>query len=87
MDCLTEIRLRRRSKAYGKLPLPEVSSQLFSVPRRIELTLERARFDVPSDCSVELSPLGVKFFTETFEAFDKVTKDLLGPTYTYCVDL
>lgn len=52
-----------------------MSSQLFSVPRRIELTLERVRFDVPSDCSVELSPLGVKFFTETFEAFDKVTKN------------
>lgn len=64
-----------------------MSSQLFSVPRRIELTLERVRFDVPSDCSVELSPLGVKFFTETFEAFDKVTQNYMGSAYTYCVDL
>ena len=31
------------------------------------------RFDVPPDCSVELSPLGYQFFTEIFEIFDKVT--------------
>ena len=30
------------------------------------------RFDVPADCSVELSPLGYQFFTDTFEIFDKV---------------
>jgi len=30
------------------------------------------RFDVPSDCSVELSPLGYQFFTDIFEIFDKV---------------
>ncbi|KAI0269742.1 P-loop containing nucleoside triphosphate hydrolase protein [Gloeopeniophorella convolvens] len=29
------------------------------------------KFDVPSDCSVELSPLGYQFFTDVFEAFDK----------------
>ncbi|KAI0689049.1 mitochondrial Rho 1 [Cytidiella melzeri] len=29
------------------------------------------RFDVPHDCSVELSNLGIKFLTETFTAFDK----------------
>lgn len=29
------------------------------------------RFDVPPDCSVELSPLGYHFFTELFETFDK----------------
>ncbi|XP_006462756.1 hypothetical protein AGABI2DRAFT_224362 [Agaricus bisporus var. bisporus H97] len=29
------------------------------------------RFDVPSDCSVELSPLGYQFFTDIFETFDK----------------
>ncbi|KAG6857141.1 hypothetical protein H0H87_008711 [Tephrocybe sp. NHM501043] len=28
-------------------------------------------FDVPSDCSVELSPLGYQFFTDIFETFDK----------------
>ncbi|KAI0300358.1 mitochondrial Rho 1 [Russula brevipes] len=29
------------------------------------------KFDVPSDCSVELSPLGYQFFTDIFEVFDK----------------
>ncbi|KAI0345973.1 mitochondrial Rho 1 [Trametopsis cervina] len=29
------------------------------------------KFDVPHDCSVELSTLGVKFLTDTFTAFDK----------------
>ncbi|KIM43100.1 hypothetical protein M413DRAFT_443915 [Hebeloma cylindrosporum] len=29
------------------------------------------KFDVPSDCSVELSPLGYQFFTDIFEIFDK----------------
>ncbi|KDQ62481.1 hypothetical protein JAAARDRAFT_121545 [Jaapia argillacea MUCL 33604] len=29
------------------------------------------RFDVPYDCSVELSPLGYHFFTDVFETFDK----------------
>jgi hypothetical protein len=30
------------------------------------------RFDVPVDCSAELSPSGYTFFTDLFEAFDKV---------------
>jgi Ras family protein T1 len=30
---------------------------------------------VPSDCSVELSPLGYQFFTDIFEIFDKVCCD------------
>jgi hypothetical protein len=34
------------------------------------------RFDVPVDCSAELSPSGYTFFTDLFEAFDKV-----GPSY------
>lgn len=29
------------------------------------------RFDVPHDCSVELSPKGYRFFTDIFETFDK----------------
>ena len=32
----------------------------------------RFRYDVPLDCSVELSPLGYQFFTDIFEVFDKV---------------
>jgi Ras family protein T1 len=31
------------------------------------------RFDVPYDCSVELSPLGNQFLTDIFEAYDKVS--------------
>lgn len=30
------------------------------------------RFDVPHDCSVELSPQGYQFFTDIFQIFDKV---------------
>lgn len=30
------------------------------------------RFDVPSDCTVELSSMGNQFFTDIFERFDKV---------------
>ena len=30
------------------------------------------RFDVPYDCSVELSHSGYQFFTDIFETFDKV---------------
>lgn len=37
------------------------------------LNLFFLRFDVPADCSVELSPLGYQFFTEIFEIFDKVS--------------
>ncbi|ETW81671.1 hypothetical protein HETIRDRAFT_36706 [Heterobasidion irregulare TC 32-1] len=29
------------------------------------------KFEVPPDCSVELSPLGYQFFTDIFETFDK----------------
>ncbi|KZP33470.1 mitochondrial Rho GTPase [Athelia psychrophila] len=29
------------------------------------------KFDVPHDCSVELSPLGYQFFTDIFQTFDK----------------
>ncbi|KAG8888611.1 ERMES complex Ca(2+)-binding regulatory GTPase gem1, partial [Tulasnella sp. 332] len=29
------------------------------------------KFDVPYDCSVELSPLGYQFFTDIFEVYDK----------------
>ena len=32
----------------------------------------RPRFDVPYDCSVELSPKGYQFLTDIFVTFDKV---------------
>ena len=34
---------------------------------------QRSRFDVPYDCSVELSPLGNQFLTDIFEAYDKAS--------------
>lgn len=37
------------------------------------------RFDVPPDCSVELSPLGYQFFTDIFETFDKVSPMFTHP--------
>lgn len=30
------------------------------------------RFDIPVDCTAELSPRGYQFFTDIFETFDKV---------------
>lgn len=41
-----------------------------------EFTDTFSRFDVPADCSVELSPLGYQFFTDIFEIFDKVRIDI-----------
>lgn len=38
------------------------------------------KFDVPHDCSVELSPQGVKFLTEVFNAFDKDSDGELNQT-------
>lgn len=32
----------------------------------------RCRFDVPYDCSVELSALGYQFFTDIYDKFNKV---------------
>jgi hypothetical protein len=34
--------------------------------------LYASSFDVPTDCSVELSPDGYQFFAELLQAFDKV---------------
>lgn len=34
-------------------------------------------FDIPSDCTAELSPRGYQFFTDIFESFDQV-----GPCLT-----
>lgn len=37
------------------------------------------RFDVPYDCSAELSPLGNQFLTDIFEAYDKDQDGALSP--------
>ncbi|KAF9221671.1 mitochondrial Rho GTPase [Gyrodon lividus] len=37
------------------------------------------KFDVPHDCSVELSPKGYQFFTDIFETFDKDQDGALKP--------
>lgn len=43
------------------------------------------RFDVPSDCSVELSHSGNQFFTDIFEAYDRVRPFycVVAPSYSY----
>ncbi|KAJ3715456.1 P-loop containing nucleoside triphosphate hydrolase protein [Lentinula raphanica] len=38
------------------------------------------KFDVPPDCSVELSPPGYQFFTDIFETFDKDQDGALNPS-------
>ncbi|GJN94539.1 hypothetical protein Rhopal_007622-T1 [Rhodotorula paludigena] len=37
------------------------------------------RFDVPSDCTAELSPRGYQFFTDVFESFDQDHDGALSP--------
>jgi hypothetical protein len=41
------------------------------------------RFDVPGDCSVELSPLGNQFLTDIFEAYDRVSPASQHQPVTY----
>ncbi|GAA5820860.1 hypothetical protein JCM3770_007272 [Rhodotorula araucariae] len=38
------------------------------------------RFDIPSDCTAELSPRGYQFFTDIFELFDQDRDGALSPT-------
>ncbi|KAF5372263.1 hypothetical protein D9757_009626 [Collybiopsis confluens] len=38
------------------------------------------KFDVPPDCSIELSPPGYQFFTDVFETFDKDQDGALNPS-------
>ncbi|KAJ3712734.1 EF hand associated-domain-containing protein [Lentinula guzmanii] len=38
------------------------------------------KFDIPPDCSVELSPPGYQFFTDIFETFDKDQDGALNPS-------
>ena len=37
------------------------------------------RFDIPADCTAELSPKGYQFFTDVFETFDKDRDGALSP--------
>ncbi|GAA6063707.1 hypothetical protein JCM10212_004434 [Sporobolomyces blumeae] len=38
------------------------------------------RFDIPSDCTAELSPKGYQFFTDIFETFDQDRDGALSPS-------
>ncbi|GAA5913928.1 hypothetical protein JCM6882_004399, partial [Rhodosporidiobolus microsporus] len=38
------------------------------------------RFDIPSDCTAELSPRGYQFFTDIFETFDQDRDGALSPS-------
>ena len=43
-------------------------------------------FDIPSDCTAELSPRGYQFFTDIFESFDQVTSpavEVLSARYSH----
>jgi hypothetical protein len=69
MDRPQKAWLRGRPSISRIVPLSSVREQL-SKPSSFDLM--RYRFDVPLDCSVELTPLGYQFFTDIFEVFDKV---------------
>lgn len=72
MDGTAAVRIRRGSPVDRSLPISKVSAARSSpcvYPDRLTRLL--LRFEVPHDCSVELSPLGYKFFTDIFEAYDK----------------
>ena len=71
VDCAKNIRIWRRSETHRGVPVPEVCPRTAS--SRSCFTYY-SRFDVPHDCTVELSPLGVKFLTEIFNAYDKVIR-------------
>lgn len=70
MGCPQKIRLWGGPSINGSIPLSQVSPAMIHI-NPADLTSSH-RFDVPSDCSVELSPLGYQFFTDVFEVFDKV---------------
>lgn len=39
-----------------------------------------SRFDIPSDCTSELSPKGYQFFTDLFESYDQDRDGALNQT-------
>ncbi|KAF9568805.1 mitochondrial Rho GTPase [Agrocybe pediades] len=57
----------------GRLETTWTVLRKFGYAEDLELTESflLPKFDVPADCSVELSPLGYQFFTEIFEIADK----------------
>ena len=69
MDNPQIVWLWRRLETRGILPVPEVS--VSRVAPFVVVSTESFRFDVPHDCSVELSHLGYQFFTDIFMMFDK----------------
>lgn len=75
-DGLTEagfLYLHTRFIQEGRLETTWQVLRKFGYGEDLKLTEEflYPKFDVPHDCSVELSPLGYQFFTEVFEKFDK----------------
>lgn len=66
------LRVWRGLDAEGGVLVPEVSR-----PFQVQLLRSggnltpRRRFDIPFDCTAELSPKGYQFFTDIFETFDK----------------
>lgn len=77
MDCPTAIRICRRLEAHRELAGSKVSRRQTIAITRVMNSVHLLRFDVPHDCSVELSPKGYQFFTDIFQIFDKVCPSFL----------
>lgn len=78
MDSPPEIWIRRRSFAKRRLFVTAVRV-LDDDKKCSGLLISRrlCRFEVPPECSVELSPHGYQFFAELFQVFDKVSAQVL----------
>lgn len=72
------IRLWGRPETCRVLPIPEVIGSY--IVQIVVVLTESFRFDVPYDCSVELSHLGYQFFTDIFMMFDKDRDGSLNAT-------
>lgn len=80
MDSAEKIWVCRRSNFDRIISATKVRFVL-SLVYQLFLVFSFCRFDVPPDCSVELSHLGYQFFTEIFEIFDKVVTFLVPIFY------
>lgn len=69
MGCVEGVWVRERPDVERRLCGAKVRKVFIAGTHRLK---DPARFDVPTDCSAELSPSGYAFFTDLFETFDQV---------------
>jgi hypothetical protein len=69
LDCFEAVWVCGRFEVNRRMAGAQVSCIFSILCFGLNFTL---RFDVPHDCSVELSPQGYQFFTDIFQIFDKV---------------